>query len=489
MGLRERRPRKKGGFELPLEEAISGRQGILDYEIVLGPEPDEVTGRAGLPLVLETWRAMRGPEAVDKHVSIRKRSRGYSESELVEAFLLLLAAGGECLDDFDVLNADRGLMRLVDKEKLPSPDAARQFLLAFHDEEALTRARAELPEDAKALIAPENEALQALWRVERHFVRAVASQGTFDLATVEADATIIESHKREALAHYKKGRGYQPAVAWWAEGDLVLADEFRDGNVPAGMKPLAVVEKAFSALPEGIQRRRLRADSAFYEEKTLKWLSHPDNRIERFTVSADMTEDLRSACQKVAPGDWKGLEERVSEEVFWAEVEFYPGNWPKWAKPFRYLALKFEARQGRLYANGNETKYLAVVSNDWEAQGEELIRWHWQKAGGIEKVHDVVKNELGGGVLPCAELGANAAWFRLCLLTYNVLSAMKTLALPPALKEARPKRLRFKVFSIPARITSHARKLLARMAQKLAEAVELIVARARLRDAAMVLIC
>jgi four helix bundle protein len=41
---------------------------------------------------------------------------------------------------------------------------------------------------------------------------------------------IIESHKKEALPHYKGGRGYQPSLVYWVEQDVVVADEFRDGN-------------------------------------------------------------------------------------------------------------------------------------------------------------------------------------------------------------------------------------------------------------------
>jgi hypothetical protein len=55
-------------------------------------------------------------------------------------------------------------------------------------------------------------------------------------ATLDLDATVIESHKREARAHYKGGRGYQPTAVLWAEQDLVVADQYRDGNVPAGMR-------------------------------------------------------------------------------------------------------------------------------------------------------------------------------------------------------------------------------------------------------------
>jgi hypothetical protein len=55
----------------------------------------------------------------------------------------------------------------------------------------------------------------------------------------------------------------------------------------------------------------------------------------------------------------------------------------------------------------------------------ELIRWHWQKAGTIELVHAVTKNEVGAAVPPCGRFGANAAWYRLSLLTYNVPSASR----------------------------------------------------------------
>jgi hypothetical protein len=44
--------------------------------------------------------------------------------------------------------------------------------------------------------------------------------------------------------------------------------------------------------PPSVEHRRFRADSAAYEDSTLKWLADPANRIERFTISADMTPPL-----------------------------------------------------------------------------------------------------------------------------------------------------------------------------------------------------
>jgi len=183
---------------------------------------------------------------------------------------------------------------------------------------------------------------------------------------------------------------------------------------------------------------------------------------------------------RLKSNDARALLSRGTADGF-AEVDFQPGQWPKEAAPMRTLVLKIERRQADMFAEQGGIKYLGIVSNDFTLDGTALIRWHYRKAGCIEVVHDVVKNELGAGVLPCAAFGANAAWFRLSLLTYNLLSAMKVLALPPPFEDARPKRLRFAVFNLPARLVSHARKLLARVAQGLLERADMLLGRARLR--------
>jgi hypothetical protein len=234
----------------------------------------------------------------------------------------------------------------------------------------------------------------------------------------------IESHKQEALWHYKKGRGYQPVLVLWAEEDLVVADEFRDGNVPAGMEPLTAARRGFAALPSTVVERAFRGDSACYEEHLLKWLSEPrreggpEGRI-AFTISADMTESLAAVCRGAT--DWKPLEERAHESVDWADVEFCPGDWKKGSEPLRYVALRFTRRQRDLFGEAT-VKHLAVVTNRWELTGNDVVRWHWEKAGTIEEAHDVMKNDLGAGTMPSKLFGANAAWYRLCGVTYNVLT-------------------------------------------------------------------
>ena len=445
---------------------------------------DTLTGRAGLPLVVETLRALGLGPVIEGEVQVRQRASGYTEAEKIEALVVLLAAaGGDCLDDIAVLQADAGLCRLLGGP-LPAADTLRQFLYAFHDEALIAAAQARRVPTEVAYIPAETAALQGLGRVNVALVHGVAAQGKGRRATLDHDATIQESHKREAQWHYKGGRGYQPAAIYWVEQDLLVADEYRDGNVPAAMDNLPLIQRGFASLPPTVTEYSFRADSACYDERVLKWLANPQRPggpagpIE-FTISADMTEPLHALCEAVPAAEWTLVEERAEETVMGAEVEFTPGDWPKEAKPLRYLALRIRKTQGRLFAAGYDTKYLAVVTN---RKGElaELIRWHWQKAGTIELVHDVTKNELGAAVPPCGRFGANAAWYRLSLLTYNVLSALKSLALPAPLSAARPKRLRFAVFTLAGQILTHAGRLVLRISEEADRLAGLVAARTRL---------
>lgn len=438
-----------------------------------GPRQGDVTARAGLALVAEAGRAVGLDAAVDEHLELRERRSGYREAEKVEAIVLLQSAGGDCVEDVRMLSADSGFARILERE-LPSPDALHAFLARFHDE-----AKLEARPASGAFIPDESEALQALARVNTAVVRA-AGAGT--KATLDLDATIIESHKKEARWHYKKGRGYQPALVLWAEEDLVVADEFRDGNVPAGMQPLTATRRGFLALPETVTERAFRGDSACYEEHLLKWLSDPkrdgpSGRI-AFSISADMTEQLLAVCRRAT--DWKPLEDRLNESVEWTEVEFCPGEWKKDAEPLRYITLRFTKKQQALFELTDVIKHLAVVTNRWEPPGDEIVRWHWEKAGTIEHTHDVMKNELGAGTMPSKLFGANAAWYRLCGLTYNVLTFLKRRALPERLHRARPERLRFELFTMPAKVSEPGGRLVVTPNAPTALAAEMIDARGRL---------
>jgi len=442
-------------------------QGILPYEIEEVEGTSRITSYAGLPLVAEAYRATRAAEAVRRAVATksRRRERGLTDEEMVESFCVMLAAGGECNDDFRFMGSDPGFKEMLGHD-LPSPTRAKQFLYAFHQDEtdeAVRLQRALIP----SFVPEESAPLAGLEAALRATVWAMHKHRPIDEATIDLDATIIVSEKGEAAMTYQGQRGYQPVVAYWAEKELILADQFRDGNVPAGTDLLAVVEKAVGTLPEGIKRIYLRSDSAGYEHKLLNWCRQlrKDGPPITFAISAVMSVELRRAIVGLSPMAWKEMDRKGDRIRSWAEVEFIPSapSVKKGRAPDRYLAIRIKPKQGQLFRDGSEVKYFAVVTNDWEREGQQLIEWHRQKAGTIEKLHAILKNDLGAGVMPCGRFGANAAWFRLNALTANLLSVIRQTALPQELEKARPKRLRFRVLCVAGQVIHHSRKLVVRV--------------------------
>ncbi len=134
------------------------------------------------------------------------------------------------------------------------------------------------------------------------------------------------------------------------------------------------------------------------------------------------------------------------------------------------LAVRIQKRQGSLFADGNSVHYFAIVTNRTE-EGLPILQWHRAKAGTVEHAHHVLKSELAAAALPGGKFGANAAWFRLNVLTYNLLAALKRLTLPGDLRTARPKRLRFLLFNTVGKVVAHARRTLLRLSGVLQRAL------------------
>ena len=454
------------------EPKPSPTESPLLFEIDPEPLEETLTALGGMPLVIQAFRSLRLPESVREQVRVKERKRGYDEATFVESFVVLNAAGGECLDDLKRLRQDPGLADMMGHE-MPSPEAARQFLYAFHQDEKIEEAKQRRLPGQIAYIPEEAPPLEGLGHVNRDLVQRFGERSPEQrIATVDQDATIIESGKEQALPTYEGPRGYQPMLAVWAETGLVLADQFRDGNVPAQMDPLEVAQRAFAAVPSSVSEYYYRGDSACHESNLLNWLRDekraggPQGRI-GFALSARMSQALHAAIEAVPEEAWDPYGEPHPQEIReCAEVPFVPGekSEKKDTQPLRYVAIRIRNKQGEMFEDGSRVRHFAVLSNRWELTAAQLIEWHRGKAGTIELVHDVIKNELGGGVLPSKYFGANAAWLRLAVISHNVLTALKRLALPPELATARPKRLRFLIFNTPGRLVYHARRLVLRLA-------------------------
>jgi hypothetical protein len=247
--------------------------------------------------------------------------------------------------------------------------------------------------------------------------------------------------------------------AVWAELDLVVGDEFRDGNVPARQAPLVCAQMAFGALPSSVKTRYFRGDSACHENQLIDWLRSPERALEAggrigFAVSAVMSPELAKVVQEVVEKDWQtfGKEDDGTLRQ-WAEVVFVPGeaSEKKDSKPLRYVGLRLLKPQGLLFADGSDRHHHAVVTNlDW--RGDRLLEWHREKAGTIEHTHDEVKNELGGGHMPSQHFAVNAAWLKIAYLAYNLTSAIRRMCFEPELRNVRLKKFRLLLIQMMGRM-------------------------------------
>ena len=432
--------------------------------------PAGLTSYAGAPLFVETALALGLPALIQGALGAKWGNRkGYSVIDLTMATLVGVVAGAKDIADVATIGQDKGLLALLGLKAWPSKSVLKRFLYWFHN---LAKWQGGIK--GQALLPPESAPLRALFGINRQLILAIQERRPFERATIDIDATIIESAKVEALPHYDGGRGYQPWIAYCPEMGVVLRDEFREGNVPAAMGAKNQIRRAVLALPSTVKSISVRGDTAMYSPSAFTWMDHRDIK---FGISAKMCTDLRAAIEKLSASKWSRLRQITPWGLFptdleIAEVEFVSNAMAtsKKGRPFRFIAARRVEDQAQLFGRSGKVLdengrrwYLAIVTNNWDDTAEHVWNWSRERCGSVERAHAEIKNDLAGGVLPCGRFQSNAAWFRFNILAYNLLAAMKLLALPKPMENMRPATIRFRLINLAGRIIRGARTLTLRL--------------------------
>lgn len=478
-------------------------QRALPYEYEIEEGKSEMTAMGGLPVYLDLAAASGFLRAMDRHMQIRTGDQGWSDRQMILSLVLLNLAGGDCVEDMEKLEADEGFCRILRKvEKqgltrkerrviknrwrkgqsrtLPSASVIFRYLGNFHDAE-----QEKHREKGKAFIPEANGHLKSLARINGELIGFKAA--TEETATLDMDATLSATMKKQALFSYQGDKAYQPINTYWHERGVILHTEFRDGNVPAGHEQLRVLKEALQYLPSGVKKVRLRSDTAGYQHDLLRYCDEDNNkrfgRIE-FAIGCDVTQEFRRAVSEVGEVAWNpfyrmvnGKPEKTGRQ--WAEVCFVPNKIcsSKKGMGYRYLATREELKQEELpgmeksdesylfpVMRMKESRYkvFGIVTNmNWS--GDLLVPWLYQRCGKSEEAHAAMKNDFAGGRFPSGDFGENAAWWWIMILAYNLNVLMKRLVLGESWVNKRMKAIRFGVINIAGRVIEHSRRLLVRI--------------------------
>ncbi|MDO8722258.1 MAG: IS1380 family transposase, partial [Syntrophales bacterium] len=476
-------------------------QGVLPFKYEEEKKDTGLTALAGLPIYLDLASVMGINESIEKHLHIKQQ--GWTDRQTLLSLVLMNLAGGDCVDDLRKLEGDAGfckvlrhveqrgmkrrerreLDRLWRKKRdraVPSSSSVFRYLSAFHDPD-----QEKLRIEGKAFIPAPNEHLRGLVKVNADMVGFIQSHNHQKVATLDQDATLVETMKQDAFYSYKGHKAYQPFNTWWAEQGLVLHTEFRDGNVPAGYEQLRVLKETLALLPESVETVRLRSDTAGYQHDLLRYCEKGENerfgKIE-FAIGCDVTPEFKKAVMEES--DWQPIYKefdghRMKTNQEWAEVCFIPNaiSHSKNAPVYRYLAIRevmgsmelpgIESPQQSFpfptfQVSSQRYKLFGLVTNmDWDA--EKLIHWHRERCGKSEEAHSVMKEDLAGGKLPSDDFGENAAWWWIMILAMNLNGSIKRLVLGKSWVPRRMKAIRFSFINIPGRIVERSRELIIRL--------------------------
>ena len=103
-----------------------------------------------------------------------------------------------------------------------------------------------------------------------------------------------------------------------------------------------------------------------------------------------------------------------------------------------------------------------VIATNREEKAREVIALHNQR-GEVENNFKELKQGFGMDWMPCGETQANAVFFRIGVIAYNLFQAMKLLSLPVWWQTATIATARWKLYQTAAKVVYHSRILILKL--------------------------
>ena len=395
------------------------RQTILTFKVEM--TRDMITPHAGLALLGEFAVGLGLLQSVDRYLPKPGSGAGYSPSEYTFPLILMLNGGGRSLEDTRQIRVDEGIREILPLDRIPSSDAFGDWLRSMGA----------------------NGGLYGFEKVNKRLLKRGTKYDGIKLYTLDIDATGIEAEKQSAKMTYKGFKGYMPIVGHIAENGLVLGDEFREGNVSPATRNLAFIKHCVSQMPKGKRIAFLRSDSAAYQADIINYCEQEG--IE-FAIGADLDEAVVEVIRTISNEDWAPYKNGyIAETVH---------SMNKTEKAFRLIVIR-KAFQGNLFAEEKmSVKYTVIATNRMES-AEDVVKWYNQRGDCSENRIKELKIGFGMERMPCGQFEANAIFFRIGILAYNLfrLFILKTMA--TSWHRHQVQTIRWRLYQIAGKIVFH----------------------------------
>ena len=395
------------------------RQTVLSFKIE--KTEDTITAHSGLALLGEFTVGTGILNLTDRYLPNPGSSVGYKPSEYIFPLVLMLNGGGRSLEDIRVIRNDEGLLEVLKIDKIPSTDAIGDWLRRIGV----------------------NGGLCDLEKVQQALIKQGMKKDGIKGYTLDIDATGIEAEKESARMTYKGFKGYMPIVGHLAENGLVVADEFRQGNDPPAARNLEFIKRCISNMPKGKKIKYLRADSAAYQASIINFCEEEGIQ---FAIGADLDEAVQEAIKNIPQDKWKAYRKGyIAQTVHCMN---------KTEKAFLLIVIRRPYQRNMFMEEEPSVKYTVIATNRTDSS-EEVIRWYNQRGEHSENRIKELKIGFGMERMPCGQFEANAVFFKIGILAYNLFRLFVLKALDKSWHRRQVQTIRWRLYHIAGKIVYH----------------------------------
>ena len=421
---------------------------LLPY--MLSTTNELLTSRAGLICVGQLMASIGFEELVDKHFPTPGSNRGFAPSVFVNSIILMLHEGGKCLDDISHIKDDTTLRMLMGLKEVPESDSVGDWLRRLGQT------------GVESIVEVNKTVLQ----LALHRCRKV---------TLDIDAALSPSGNKSAQWTYKKCKGYMPMIGNLAETRQIVAVDFREGNVAPATRNLEFIHQCEAALPSGVYISALRIDAAGYQAAII------DECIDRslkFAIRAKMSSPLQEMIREQDESCWNPLMDkngrrldgefttRIIHTMENSQHAFNVVVQRQVIEAQKALALGIEQDEGCELFHSKQYIYRAIaVSEISHMSDSDWVHWYNGRAEDSENRIKELKADFAAERMPCQNFDANALYFSLCALAFNLFSLMR-MYFPDHLENARAKTIRYRLYAIAGKVVRHGRQVFLKLQSK-----------------------